>query len=83
MIDRYSFLNLEELTEQRRNIKKKKSPKPWEEKWDVVVVGGGSVEGVRDRKASRGEKEVGEHWKRKMTLVVPLEERTEAEAFFN
>lgn len=54
MIDRYSFLNLEELTEQRRNIKKK-------EKWDVVVVGGGSVEGVRDRKASRGEKEVGEH----------------------
>lgn len=27
MIDRYSFLNLEELTEQRRNIKKKKVSK--------------------------------------------------------
>lgn len=44
MIDRYSFLNLEELTEQRRNIKKKKSLQNHERKngmwwwWGVAAL---------------------------------------------
>lgn len=61
MIDRYSFLNLEELTEQRRHIKKKSLQNHERKNGMWWRWGGGSVEGVRDRKASRGEEGVGEH----------------------
>lgn len=61
MIDRYSFLNLEELTEQRRHIKKKSLQNHERKNGMWWWWGGGSVEGVRDRKASRGEEGVGEH----------------------
>lgn len=51
MIDRYSFLNLEELTEQRRNIKKKKVSKTMRGK--MGCGGGGGVAALRESETEK------------------------------
>lgn len=51
MIDRCSFLNLEELTEQRRHIKKKKSLQNHERK--MGCGGGGGVAALRESETEK------------------------------
>ena len=70
MIEQYSFLDMEELTEQRGGIKR--SFQNHERKKSR----GGGVLRELQMESEYGE-EAEEHWKIKMTLVVPLEGRTE------